>query len=73
MKRPLLFVLPLIVGMILLNAPAMLREAENLPFDAPARAAAMRVLPALARSSSLLWLDRPRRFAEFLEKHLSGC
>ena len=42
----------MLVAALALNAPAMLRSAEKLPFDAPSRAFALRALSPAARLSS---------------------
>lgn len=51
-----------------LNAPAMLRSAEKLPFDAPARAPALRALAPAAEVSAMLRLDRLRSAIEAAER-----
>ncbi len=53
---------------ILLNAPAMLRSAENMAFDDPARKPALTLLTPVARFSSALHLDFFRASAESIER-----
>ena len=60
--------LPFLAAMLLLNAKALRREAELLPFDAPVRAPALKVLAPLCRATALLQLDVPRNLSEALEK-----
>lgn len=58
----------MLVAALALNAPAMLRSAEKLPFDAPSRAFALRALSPAARLSAALRLDRLRAAAEAAER-----
>ena len=58
----------MLVAALALNAPAMLRSAEKLPFDAPSRAFALRALSPAVRLSAALRLDRLRAAAEAAER-----
>lgn len=60
--------LPFLAAMLLLNAQALRREAELLPFDAPVRAPALKALAPLCRATAFLHLDVPRNLSEALEK-----
>ena len=60
--------LPFLAAMLLLNAHALRREAELLPFDAPVRAPALKALAPLCRATTFLFLDVPRNLSEALEK-----
>ncbi len=57
-----------LAAMLLLNAPAMLKSADLLPFESPARAPALRLLPPAAKVSSTLRADRLRSAAQSLER-----
>lgn len=57
-----------LVAAVVLNAPAMLRSTENLPFDAAVRRPAIAVLNPIARLSHALRLDALRAAAEALER-----
>ena len=63
-------VLPFLAAMLLLNAQALRRGADNLPFDSPVRAPALRALAPLCRLVHALRIDRPRAWAEALERRL---
>ena len=64
-------ILPLLAAMLLLNTHALRREAEDrLPLDSPVRVPALRVLTPLCRLTHALGIDRPRAWAEALEKRL---
>lgn len=60
--------LPFLAAMLLLNAKALRRETELLPFDSPVRAPALKALAPLCRATTFLHLDLPRNLAEALEK-----
>jgi hypothetical protein len=72
MRKPFAFLLPLLAAMFLLNADALHREADLLPFDHPVRAAALRILAPVRRLTGALFLDRPRAVAEAVEAALVG-
>ena len=59
--------LPFLAALLLFNAHALRRWADNLDYDAPARAPALRVLGPLCRLTAALRLDAPRNCAEALE------
>lgn len=59
---------PFLAAMLLLNAHALLREADSLPLDSPLRAPALRALPWLCRATTALRIDRPRAWTEALER-----
>ena len=61
-------ILPLLAAMLLLNARALQREADRLPFDSPVRAPALRALAPLCRAIAFLRIDLPRNLAEALER-----
>ena len=60
--------LPFMAAMLLLNAGALQRGAENLAFDHPMRATALRCLAPIVKCVSILRLDAPRNLAEAIEK-----
>ncbi len=72
MRKPFAFLLPFLAAMLLLNADALHREADLLPFDHPVRAAALRVLAPVRRRTTALRLDRPRAGAEAVEAAFVG-
>ncbi|MBR1608789.1 MAG: hypothetical protein IJ678_04145 [Kiritimatiellae bacterium] len=59
---------PFLAALLLFEAPAMLREADNLPYENPVRVPAMRLLAPVSRLSAALFLDRPRAWAEAVRK-----
>ena len=60
--------LPFLAALLLLNAHALRRWADNLDYDAPARTPALRLLDPICRLTETLCLDAPRNRAEALEK-----
>ena len=64
-------ILPFLAAMLLLNAHALQREAEDrLALDSPVRAPALRVLKPLCRLTHALGIDRPRNWTEDIEQKL---
>ena len=53
---------------VLLNAPAMLKSADNLPFENAVRRPAMALLSPIAGVSSALKLNAIRSFAESISR-----
>ena len=65
---PLRLSLCTLAALLVLDAPAMLRSADAMRFDSPARAPSMRILAPFAKASRALRLDRPRAAAEAFER-----
>ncbi len=64
----IVFAVSALVFLLLLNAPAMLHSVDLLPFDAPSRAPAIRLLTPIAKTSSAIRADLLRSSTKALEK-----
>ena len=68
MKNPLRIILPFLAFLLLLNASALRREVDLLPYEAPHREPLLKMLSRLSKAVEMVYIDGPRALSEGFEK-----